>query len=1641
MPAMHGPACLACVLSWLALVGAQWGAEPTISVAPPAPPSPVIAGPEALSVPPAPVPAVPAAPQQNYGGDYSDYGDYNEKYSGYSDGGGNYGRFKRNRHPVAPYDHEWVAGHKGQFEYPKTAEAGWGAYQQSGSVGPAGHHICDGHDEEWGTCEDLPHCDECVPVDCLFSAWSKWWDGGGCVGLRFRHRSIEVANNKCGLPCYGSKIESEPLGAPKEECEERRQDCLFEAWSEWSDCAESAADPTGELGQSTRTRKVDRPAAHGGLACKGVTSETRPCGGPMSEPCVFSDWHMWTTCSTSCGEGRHTRMRRIEQEDRLNGETCDDAILETTSCMLQPCESRDCLLGLWSEWSSCGLQHGQQTRHRQVIQSPEGEGMQCNATLVETKGCDAPEPFDCKLSDWSRWTECDKTCQGGQQIRSRHMEAPPLHGGLCESQVLKEVQECGTAPCGIGNMDCVFDVWGSWGSCSAAEGVGVMKRLREVKSFATGMGAACGGSMEEVKPCQIENPKVINCIWDSWSRYSACSASCGGGAMRRTRAIAMAPQNGGKACNAQPKEEVAPCNTHSCDSTCQDGTFNPWASWTQCSATCGSGYRTRSRSVGSLPNDCGNQPPGLKEMFEVCSDNPPCVEDSDCVLSAWTQWSECSATCTGSRERSRQIAREAQGNGNSCEDTSLREVETCNPEPGHPEPEGCSDGPVEDCVLAAWSAWEDCSATCGGGQQMMRRTILKKGTAKGKACVGDLITTRGCGTQPCHVVNVTDCEWGQWSDWGACTKCGGQRTRQRSILQLPNALGKLCDMGSAEDVSDCNTDCEETKYCAWADWSGLDCNSQCGEQVSIRNRAMRILDKADDYLFAGDENVSCIGSQHTAAKCPFIKSCEDKCEPKHCEFGNWSAWSEPTCDGLCERKRVIAQMNNGCGHPCQGPLVETKRCESECAKTKDCLISAWSTWSQCKNLTMAGGQKYRERKVIQYPVYGAPCSADLLQTIQCNAVMPEPCRFTGWTDWGLCSVDCGEGFQKRKRQVLQPAEDGGRQCHGSLEEVQGCFPTEYNGKKCPKRQDCEMSSWADWGECGFSMQRERKRDFTKMTYLGGLPCLGPLIETETCHRMPVDCEMSSWTDWGTCSKTCGAGQTRRQRQIQIFPKHGGSLCPEDMVQTKGCSEKQCRFEDCQVSGWMDWGDCSVSCGSGHQERHRTVVSLRQPGGSGCWFHLAENRACANYDCDKDCKWSTWTSWSGCTKSCGGGIMKRTRQIDTMPTEGGTPCRERDMHEVLPCNLGECSEICVDGLWGDWEDWAPCTRTCAGGEKYRRRQVKRMANSCGLPAIGDDKEVAFCSLDIPCHGSKDCLFTAWSDWNSCSASCTGVTMRKREIASYGHGQGLFCLGGLKEIAPCNPGEDEDPPPGCITGPAVDCVLSEWESWKACSATCGGGERLRSRKVLQEPYHGGLGCESHLSEIEECARGSCGGPEPLDCVFGEWKDWGECGRCNGERKRLREILIYPANGGLECAPADLEEVGECPHGCDVENFCEWAGWAQWARCTATCGTGGKRKRIRALKMFARSVKAIHEARETYSTGFAGSDLMQKYNDLYSRTKDLEVNHFQDIVLAFSAGSVSLLIIGLIVMRFAGRRTIHEQSEVLTPTAGSAGSSLLE
>ncbi|XP_028415344.1 protocadherin-23-like isoform X2 [Dendronephthya gigantea] len=53
---------------------------------------------------------------------------------------------------------------------------------------------------------------------------------------------------------------------------------------------------------------------------------------------------------------------------------------------------------------------------------------------------------------------------------------------------------------------------------------------------------------------------------------------------------------------------------------------------------------------------------------------------------------------------------------------------------------------------------------------------------------------------------------------------------------------------------------------------------------------------------------------------------------------------------------------------------------------------------------------------------------------------------------------------------------------------------------------------------------------------------------------PVDCKVSSWSSWGTCSEKCKIGRQTRSRKIVTLPTFGGSSCPSNYDDSQQCGK-------------------------------------------------------------------------------------------------------------------------------------------------------------------------------------------------------------------------------------------------------------------------------------------------------------------------------------------------------------------------------------------------------------------------------------------------------------------------------------------------------
>ena len=89
------------------------------------------------------------------------------------------------------------------------------------------------------------------------------------------------------------------------------------------------------------------------------------------------------------------------------------------------------------------------------------------------------------------------------------------------------------------------------------------------------------------------------------------------------------------------------------------------------------GERSRSRALLTMPKN-GGKLCNSNDMMEIEScGNEKCHGVTDCLLSEWSSWSYCSATCNGIKERSKSILQYPKNSGVECSG-ALKEVSQCN---------------------------------------------------------------------------------------------------------------------------------------------------------------------------------------------------------------------------------------------------------------------------------------------------------------------------------------------------------------------------------------------------------------------------------------------------------------------------------------------------------------------------------------------------------------------------------------------------------------------------------------------------------------------------------------------------------------------------------------------------------------------------------------------------------------------------------------------------------------------------------------------------------------------------------------------------------------------------------------------------
>ncbi|KAJ1363899.1 hypothetical protein KIN20_023860 [Parelaphostrongylus tenuis] len=697
-------------------------------------------------------------------------------------------------------------------------------------------------------------------------------------------------------------------------------------------------------------------------------------------------------------------------------------------------------------------------------------------------------------------------------------------------------------------------------------------------------------------------------------------------------------------------------------------------------------------------------------------------------------------------------------------------------------------------------AWSECSATCGThGRQVRSRKCIS--SQESKECSGEIKEQRPC------LPRLPECQLlSEWGEWGPCESDCGQGEQKRKRLCLSD---------------DCDEDSEERRFCwtsgkmacwlQWAEWSR--CSQTCGGGHRKRERVCPLFGECSGAAFEFEQ-----------------------CNTERCSSETWGDWlpcsvscgigfqiRERLCDGiLCPTANKQARTCNEQFKPCP-------------ESSNDYEWEQWSDWSECSQ-TCGEGLQYKERSCKR----GRCPPLDFIQQRRCvNAPCP---AWDEWNEWSECPSCSRLHRRSRTRTCRSNSKQENASCGGPLHMEEPCDQHCSSSGNNSNRPDIELVT-----------AKGRRR----VVAHGG-------------RIVPIaDDKWGDWTKWTECSHTCGGG-TRRRARVCI-----GNKCPSQPLESvkEICNQQSCPDEQ-NWSPWSEWSTCSISCGKGGLQSRRR--RCQQAFLFQCSGPSVQSRECsANLQCIPHQEkyiitiptWSAWSSWSAC--SCLNLMESRRRFcLVTDPLVQGF-CTGSVL-EQRPCVPTSCSAF--PGGWSDWSEWSQCSKDCQGiGHQIRNRMCSEpLPVNRGMYCVGYSFDQRPCTSSTPCGERVDGDWSDWSDWSKCDNSCTNVQRSRTRFCTNPRPSqgGRPCFGSDFEMQPC-PIDDK-----CHS---VDGAWGLWNAWSECPERCGFVLQTRYRVCDNPPpSHGGQICRGLAHQTSVCDIEFC--DEEVDGEWSAWNEWSPCmGNC--------------------------------------------------------------------------------------------------------------------------------------------------------------------
>uniref|UniRef100_A0A8C7YN61 Thrombospondin, type I, domain containing 7Aa n=1 Tax=Oryzias sinensis TaxID=183150 RepID=A0A8C7YN61_9TELE len=516
--------------------------------------------------------------------------------------------------------------------------------------------------------------------DCIVSPYSEWSPcpstcpgGGNSKKKQVRKRIIIQVPANGGQDCPEVLVQERDCEA-RSVCPGYRwkthkwRRCQLVPWSVRQDSpgAQETCGP-GLQFRAISCRKQDGGQADIEACLKSASPMpplTQQCHLPCQEDCQLSSWSKFSSCTANC-VGVRTRKRSLMGKSKKRDQCKNNQKYPLSETQYCPCKKYNAQpVG---NWSDCILPDNSRVEG-QLGMKVQGDVKECgqgyryqamacydqDSRLVETSRCNShgyieeaciiPCPSDCKLSEWSNWSRCSKSCGSGVKVRSKWLREKPYNGGRPCPKLDHVNQVYEVVPClsDCGQYVWVAEPWSVWkiSNVDLRSNCGEGVQTRKIRCMLN----TIDGPSEQVEDylCDPEEmplgarnsqlPCPGDCVLSDWGSWSPCPLPCSENRTRERTAFPLRQPGNNKTC--PPTTATEPCKMNS---NCFHYSYN---------------------ITGEYLFLMGNlwTPTDQLRLFDVSVQlgldrklqmNASCVVECpvNCQLSDWSAWSECTRSC------------------------------------------------------------------------------------------------------------------------------------------------------------------------------------------------------------------------------------------------------------------------------------------------------------------------------------------------------------------------------------------------------------------------------------------------------------------------------------------------------------------------------------------------------------------------------------------------------------------------------------------------------------------------------------------------------------------------------------------------------------------------------------------------------------------------------------------------------------------------------------------------------------------------------------------------------------------------------------------------------------------------------------